>query len=385
MGRTRIAIFYFVWFCAVGIGLPWMPQILTVNGLAPAEVGLVLAVTPACALVSTLWGQLADRTRRHGAVLALLALGGTAGTLGLYWSQSFWPALGCALFGALFGSSISTLADTLTLHATRRAGGSFSRVRVWGSVGFVVASTTFGFAVSAVDRTALLAIAALQGTAAVYTFAAFGKERVEGLAGAPPSFAAMRTLAATPAVRGLLAASCLHWIACAPFHSVYGAHVTAMGFEPRVVGLSTSAAVLSEVAVMVRWPTFAHRLSLPVLLVASFAASGARWVLTAHAGEGLLIALGAVHGLTFAAFYVASVEWMAKHSPDSMRASAQALWVSATFGVGGVVGYLLSGWVWGALGTPRLFELAGAFELVPLALAAWLWRINRGTLRPKPA
>lgn len=386
MGRQRIAIFYFLWFCSVGIGLPFMAAVLKACGYTEAQIGLLLAVSPACAMIfPPLWGQLADKNARHGAVLATLATGCAAGTLTLYLAPSFGPALAAAALGAIFGSSISTLADALAVQAAAEAGGSFSRVRVFGSLGFIAATITFGALVSRVGRETLLVILALQAVAAVYGWVALGRAQSRLAHGPSAGFEGMRQLLGLPGVKSLLAASALHWVACAPYHGIYAPLVAARGFEEWVVAASAGIAVLSEVGVMATWPRWAHRISVPALLSACFLVSGVRWVLTAHASIPLLLLLAVLHGLTFGAFYVAAVEWLARAAPPSLRASAQSLFVAATFGLGGVVGYLSTGALWGAVGAPRAFELAGLFEALPLFLALWLWRINSGTLRPKPA
>jgi MFS transporter, PPP family, 3-phenylpropionic acid transporter len=386
MGRSRIAAFYFLWFSSVGIGLPFMAAVLKAFGYSETQIGLLLAVSPACAMVfPPLWGQLADRAASHGRVLAILATGCATGTALLYLAPSFWPALAAALFGAIFGSSISTLADSVAVQAASDAGGSFSRVRVFGSLGFIAAAVSFGALVSEVGKSTLLVIVGLQAVAGLYAWAALGRAGTRRAPGASAGFAGMRQLLVVPGVRSLLFASALHWVACAPYHGIYAPLVSSLGFPPWVVAASAGIAVASEVAVMVTWPRWAHRVSVPALLVLSFGASGVRWVLTAHASIPMLLVLAVVHGLTFATFYIAAVEWMSKVAPPSLRASGQSLFVAATFGVGGVLGYLASGALWGVVGPPRLFELAGVFEALPLALALWLWRINGGTLRPKAA
>lgn len=386
MLRRRIATFYFVLFCAVGIGLPWMPQVLKARGLTSPQVGFALALSPFCAMVfPPLWGQLADRTRRHGLVLAVLTLGMALGTLGTFFTTGFLQVTLCMLLGAIFGSSVSTLADTLAMHAAVESGASFSRVRVFGSLGFIAAAATFGLAVHTVDDRTLLVIFGCQVAAGLFALVLLRGAATASPPGSSAGLPGLKQVLLSKGVRGLLAASALHWVACAPYHGVFGPHVKAQGFDNSVVGISAAIGVASEVLVMVTWPRWAHRVRLPVLLAICFAASGARWVLTAHAGPVGLCLLGLLHGLTFAAFYVAAVGWMATAAPPALRASAQSLFVSATFGFGGMVGYLLSGWLWERVGTPRLFELAGAFELVPLGLALWLWRMNGERSRPKPA
>lgn len=82
----------------------------------------------------------------------------------------------------------------------------------------------------------------------------------------------------------------------------------------------------------------------------------------------VLMALAVIHGLTFGAFFAASVGYMAKAAPDSLRATGQAMFVACAFGLGGLLGYLATGAAYDALGGHRLFLVGAGLEVVPMLL-----------------
>jgi MFS transporter, PPP family, 3-phenylpropionic acid transporter len=146
-------------------------------------------------------------------------------------------------------------------------------------------------------------------------------------------------------------------------------HVTALNLPPWVVSASASVGVAAEVGVMFTWPRWGHRISPRTLLIVSFVASAARWLgMAVFDSPAAFLALAAIHGLTFGAFYLASVAYMADAAPGSLRATGQALFVAATFGVGGLVGYLGTGAGYDALGGHKLFAVAAAAALLPALL-----------------
>src|SRR6185295_789258 len=123
-----------------------------------AQIGALLAITPVLALLAPpFWGHLADRTGRADRVLSVLALGTCLSFLPLMVVRSF-PAIAatCVAY-SFFYSSITTVVDSLALQRVTSEGGSFSRLRLFGSVGFVVSTTLFGLAVSSVDGRVVLA------------------------------------------------------------------------------------------------------------------------------------------------------------------------------------------------------------------------------------
>jgi PPP family 3-phenylpropionic acid transporter len=245
-------------------------------------------------------------------------------------------------------------------------GGTYAGIRTWGSLGFVMASLPFGFLIKDVDRVTVLVPLVLLASAALACGLTLARLPGRFHEGPKPSFQSAFALARQPEVFLFLLATCLHWVACAPYHGSLAPHVKDLGLPPWVVGACASAGVISEIAVMLTWSRWAYRLTTRQVLVGCFAASSVRWAIMSFTSDPvLLVASAGLHGLTFGAFYLASVEWMVQRAPGSLRATGQTLFVAATFGVGGIVGYHISGGLYDALGGHRLFAVAAVMALVP--------------------
>lgn len=374
--------FYFLFFMAVGLTLPFVPEYLRTLGLDAGDVGLLLAVNPIFAIVGPpLWGAAADRLGRPGLVLFVLAAGAAAGYGLLAQASSFAGALGALCLQASFGASVTTVADALALERIRHTRVSYAHLRACGSLGFVVSTLVFGFAVERIDVRAVVAAALVLAVCAVFTGLTLARAPAVRRSGPAPSIAAMGALLRHREIAFLLAASALHWIACAPYHAVLTLHLEDLAHSPRIVSLSSSVAVSSELVVMLSFPRWGGRASPKALLAAAFLASALRWACVAATDDAvMLVASAALHGLTFGCFYVAAVAWMTERTPPSLRASGQALFVASTFGIGGLVGFTGAGQGYQHLGGHTLFALAAALELAPLALVTLA-----GGARRKPA
>ena len=362
-----LILFYVLYFMTVGVSLPFMPGYFKTLGFSGAQSGTLLAVGPMFALfMPPLWGQLADRTGKPGLVLLGSTLGGVLGYGLLAGATTFTQALIALSVHATFATSITSLADTLAFHHVQRHGGTYAGIRTWGSLGFVLASLPFGFLVKDVDRTTVLVPLVLLSAAALACGLTLARLPGRVHEGPKANFQNAFALARRPEVFLFLLATCLHWIACAPYHGSLSPFVRDLGLPPWVVGLSASVGVGSEIAVMMTYSRWAPRLSTKTVLMACFVASSARWALMAITSDPVvLVAAAAIHGLTFGAFYLASVEWMVQRAPGSLRATGQTLFVAATFGVGGIVGYRVSGGLYDLLGGHRLFAVAAVMALVP--------------------
>lgn len=369
----RLAAAYVLYFAGIGITLPFLPGYLANLGMSGAQVGALLAVGPSLALIMPpVWGQLADRTGRGGMIVTGLCLGAALGYGLLARAATFTQALLALGLVQVFASAVTSQLDALALHHAHASGTSYVSMRLWGSVGFVAATLAFGLSVERLDEAVALVPLALLVAMAVWTWLTLGAGPARVREGPTPGLFAGLGLLRRLDIALLLAATALHWIACAPYHGVFTLHVTAHGWPPSVVSWSSAVAVSSELLVMLSWPRWGARRSTHALLGWAFGASALRWLLVAAAGEPwLLVASSALHGLTFGAFYLAAVASMTSRVPPSLRATGQSLFVAATFGLGGLVGFGGAGWAYDVLGGPRLFAAAALAEALPLA-AIWL-------------
>lgn len=357
---------YAIHFATVGILLPFLPAYLASLSFSATQVGMLLAISPAMALFAPhLFGHVADQRGRPDRVLRLIVIGSAICFAPLAFAGSL-PQVALALAGyAFFSSSMTSVLDSLALQRAAARGESYAHLRLFGSAGFVVSSIAFGLAVARVDRRTILVPLALMLAASLWSFslrarlpASGGRRLLDGLA-----------LLARREVALLLACSCLHWIACAPYHGMFALHLAALGLPPSVVGLGAGFGVLAEIAVMYLHPSWARRTTPRQLLCLAFAASAARWVGTALVSTpAAIVALCLIHGLTFGAFYVGAVGALDDRVPHTARASGQSMFVSITFGVGGLVGYFAAGAGYDALGGRGLFLAAAAVDVLAAAL-----------------
>ncbi len=368
--HTRLCVFYLLMFMGVGISLPFFPQYYKSLKFSGAQIGALLAIGPLFAMVMPpFWGQLADRWGRPGRVLGLLTVGSTLGTLALWSVSTFWMVLVSLCVHAVFASSMTTMIDTLALRHVEKEGGSYSGLRLWGSLGFVISSLGYGFSVDVIDRRAITAALLCLTAATAWTWLTFANAPAVHSAGPRPSFLEVAALLRRKDVAVFLAASAMHWIACAPYNGALSMHVTSLNLPPWVVSAAASVGVISEVAVMFTWPRWGHRIEPRTLLIASFLASAARWLgMALFDSPVVLLTLSTIHGLTFGAFYLASVAYMAQAAPGSLRATGQSLYVAATFGIGGLVGYLGTGAGFDVLGGHGLFAVAALAAVLPALL-----------------
>lgn len=384
MGSFDLPLFYVLFFGSVGVTLPWLPAWFDEQGFGPLRVGLLLALHPlAMTLCPPFWGAWADRSGRPDRVLRVLAFGAAVAFFPLLFLEKNYAAtLACVAAYAVFVSSITPTLDSVALRSVDGDGAAFARIRLFGSVGFVVTTFAFGHGVAATGARIVQVAWGFMLAYALWSLRV--NARAEPARGAHP-LAALGLLKDASS-RRLLVACAAHWVACAPYHGSFARLVRDRGFDPSVVGDGVGTGVAAELAVMAAWPLLGGRWSTRTLLVGSFLVSAVRWAAVAFVTEPrLLVALQLLHGFTFAAFYLSAVSEVTTRVAPELRASGQALFAAVTFGLGGCVGFVASGFVLEWAGSPALFGTAALLEgMAALAVAGVAPRI-RAEARPSEA
>lgn len=379
--------FYVCYFIAYGISIPFFPPYLRGLGLSGREVSLLLSVAPTFYLgVPLAWGWLADRTRRPDLLLRIACAGAALGLVPLLSTRTM-PALLLVFVGhQFFAVPVLGLADSLALDRMRRGGGDYTRVRLWGSLSFLAAAFLLGQLLAARGRgSADPIVPSMIGAGFLLaTLASFGLRGQPG--GTPPHLRELGVLLRNRRFLFILIFAPLHWATLAPYHGFLGILASDRGLRPTVTSQAFVVAVASEVAALYLFPRLRRRMGLATLLTISAVVTVVRWALVARTSTALtLVALQSLHGFTFGIFWGAAMAWLAEAVPTPLRATGQAVFNMATFGIGNLIGYTACGRIYDATGGAAAAFTAGAvFELGPLALAIAALTAQLQKRRPTP-
>src|SRR6059036_3480080 len=143
-----LSLFYLTSFAVLGAYLPYINLYLKGIGFSGLQIGIVSALLPLCsALVPTASGLLADRLGRRrdlvvlSSLLALLTFGLV---LGAHRFASV--ALVIGVFAALRAPALP-LVEATAMEISETGGPHYGRMRVWGSIAFIVLAVGAGRAV----------------------------------------------------------------------------------------------------------------------------------------------------------------------------------------------------------------------------------------------
>ncbi len=134
--------------------------------------------------------------------------------------------------------------------------------------------------------------------------------------------------------------------------------------------------VLAEIAVFMLMPRLMRRFSMRSILICAFACAVLRFAMIGWGVESLLLLVIAqlLHGATFGAYHAAAIAAVNQWFPGKLQSRGQALYGSVSFGAGGMLGGLLSGFTWETIGPAWTYTLGSAFALGGLIWLVRGWR-----------
>lgn len=367
----RLSNFYFWYFAFIGAFAPYFALYLKSLGYTASQIGVLLAVNPIARIFGpNVWGWLADHYRARGLLIRLTATATAVSFVAVFVDLGFAWMFMALLVLNMFWCAVLPLAESATLNLLGPRVGTYGRVRLWGSVGFVAVVIAggylldhFGIATLAPMVLVLLALMALS----VFPLPR-DRDVSEHTAHAP-----ILSIVAQPAVMAMFAGFFLMQVAHGPYNAFYSIHLVEAGYSKTVVGWLWALGVVAEIVLFVMLPRLMRAFSLNRILLFSFAVACVRFLLIAWGvgSIGVMFAAQLLHAITFGAFHAAGVAVMHQVFRGRNQARGQALYTSLGYGLGGTLGTLMSGYTWEVWGAQWTFTIAALAALLALVVVAW--------------
>lgn len=368
--HKNLSRFYFVYYFFVGVFVPYWGLYLQSEQFSPVEIGILMSLFQISRIFApNFWGWLADHTEKRTVWIRLNTVLGVLGFIAVFWAQGFWTML--LVMGALslFTSSTMPLSESLTLAHLANTKGHYSRIRMWGSVGFIVASIGLGYIIDWAGISSLLwAILVIQIVLFLLTFTLTEAKVAPHHADDFSVWFILRN----PAVIALLVGCALMVTAHGVLYNFYSIYLAEHGYSKGMIGWLWSVGVICEIGVFMLMPMLMRHFSLKQIILTSLALAVLRFSMIGLAVDNLVLLLIAqgLHAATFGSFHVATVQVVTEFFNGRHQAKGQAIYNSVTYGIGGAIGGIAGGYALEGLGGELTFLLAAAFPLIGFAVIA---------------
>ncbi len=360
----RLSSFYFFYFAFVGAFSPYWSLYLKSLEFSAFQIGVLMSLLQVARIFApNLWGWLADHTGKRVAVVQLAALLSLLCYLGVFAGQSFAWLFVVLLMMSMFWSASLPLVEAITLGHLGEGASGYGRIRLWGSIGFIVAVLVLGYVLdSAPVRVLLWVVLGLKVGVFLFTRHLPEPRLVPHHTDDLPVWQIIRR----PEVAAFLAACFLMAMAHGVYYTFYSIYLVDHGYSKSAVGLLWALGVVCEVLVFLCMPRLNARFGLRNILLASFALAALRFMMIGQGVTSVAVMVFAqtLHAASFGSYHAAAVALTHHYFRGRHQAKGQGLYTSISFGLGGTLGGLMSGYAWGTLGAEWSFGLSALCALL---------------------
>ena len=363
----RLSAFYFFYFAMLGATAPFLPLYFQHLGFAPARIGELVAIPMLMrCLAPNLWGWLGDRSGQRLRIVRFGALCTLLSFALIFVDQSYaWLALVMALH-AFFWHAVLPQFEVITLAHLREQSARYSQVRLWGSIGFIVAVIGLGelFERFSPGLFPAMVVLILAGILLGSLWVPNAVPQARAGQGGEGGFLAQLL---RPGVPAFFLCVALMQLSHGPYYTFLTLHLERLGYERGFIGQMWALGVVAEIVLFLFMARILTRCSVRWVLAASFLLAALRWLLLGNLADhlGVLLFAQLLHAATFGSFHAAAIHFVQRSFGPNQQGQGQALY-AALAGTGGALGALYAGYSWESLSAAWTFAIA---SLVALAAA----------------
>ncbi len=372
----RLSGFYFFYFAFVGAMAPFWGLYLHSLSFSALQIGVLMSLLQVMRIFApNIWGHIADRSGKRVPIVQLAALVCLVAFVGVFFAKTFWPLFLVMSLISFFWSAQLPLVEATTLSHLGARTDRYGRIRLWGSVGFILVVVGLGALldhapISLVPWVVFGLVAGIVVTTRLIPEAEIAHHEHVHI----PITEVLRR----PQVLALFAAALLMAAAHGPYYTFFTIHLVQTGYSKSFAGWLWALGVVCEIGIFLVMPRVFRSVRPETVLLTTLLTAAVRFLLIGwEAGNlPLLLLAQLMHALTFGAYHASALALVHRHFTGRNQARGQALYNSLAFGIGGTLGSLYSGAAWDALGAGMTFSIASGCALA--AAVAFVWRRTPG-------
>ena len=367
------------YFAHIGFFNPYLPLWLQELGLSILAISVLVSVQAATRLFAPYgWGWLSDRTgeriqlMRYSACAALLA------STGLWWDGGVNWLFGVLLFMFMHTSAMMPMSEAAMAHLVTQDGvfnaRRYGRIRLWGSVGFLVTVMVAG---AFFERAGMYHFPAWTvATMLAVTLSVFCLPDLKEAIPAHALRVNVMPVLRQRAVQWFFASVFLHVLSHIGIYVFFSLYLDSLGYSKTMIGLLWALSVVVEIGWFFTQSRWLPRMSLPAWLVLCSVAMVLRMGLTASSAQVLVLLVVAqtLHALTFATHHTVCIALLSQHFSGRLRGRGQALYTVIGYGFPGVIGGLAGGMLSTHYGLASMYWASMVISALAVACALGAWR-----------
>lgn len=368
----RLSAFYLVYFASVGAFVPYWSVYLQSLDFSPGQIGELIAISLITKVFAPyFWGWVADHTGHRLRVIRWTSFLTAAGFFGVFADQSYgWLMLVISIY-SFFWHAVLPQFEVTTINYLGTERVRYSRIRLWGSVGFIVAVMGLGYLFEQFG-VGLLPYVISFLVVAIWLVTFLIRHSPESASGLP--HVSIIRVISNPKVLAFFLACFLIQASHGPYYAFFSIYLEAHGYTPSQIGQLWALGVIAEIAVFLLMHRWLHGIGAIRLFQLAILITALRWVLIGAGVDVLFILLVAqlMHAASYGLYHASAIELVNDYFPGKLQGRGQALYSSISFGLGNALGSLAAGYMWTSISPQSTYYLAAVLCLLGFFVALYL-------------
>jgi MFS transporter, PPP family, 3-phenylpropionic acid transporter len=368
------ALFFFAYYGYVGVFSPFVSLYFADRGMTAAQIGMLMSLVQVMRIFGpNLWGWVADRQHQRVNVLRITATAAVVTFSGFFFGQTFTHFFIVMVVVNLFASAQGPLSEALMLSEMRGDLTHYGRLRLWGSVGFILTVTLAG---PLLDWYGIRLMPAIALALLMLVLAASFRMQESSHGGIHQDAPSVLALLRRREVIAFFTSTFLMIAAHASLYVFYSLYLAQIGYSNTVIGLMWSLGVVVEIVFFFYQAPIFKRFGVRKLMIASLVIAVVRFLMIGFGAQSLVLLLIAqvMHAATFGVHHSASIATLQRWFSGPLQARGQALYTSISYGLGGTLGGLILGGLWDTFGSRTVYLAAAVFSLAGAGAAVLCYR-----------
>ncbi len=365
------------YFAHIGFFNPYLPLWLKSLGLSLWMIGLLTSMQAVTRVFAPyLWGWLSDRSGERVPLMRWCAGMALFCSIGLLFNPSPWWLAVVLLLMFTHTSAMMPMSEAAMAHLVSHQGAldvrRYGRIRLWGSLGFLVTVFVSGawfeaHGMSGFPMWTILTLVAIN-------LSVWNLPNVREEAHHDKGQAGFGEVLRQPQTLWFFATLFFHVLSHVAIYTFFSLYLDELGYGKDMIGVLWAVSVVVEIIGFFTQSRWLHWLSLPAWLCVCTGVMALRMGLTAWFGQLLWVLLLAqcLHVFTFAIQHTVCIAWLSQHFPGRLRGRGQALYAVIGYGFTGVLGALGGAALSTRLGLQTVFWVAIPVALLGLLCALML-------------
>jgi MFS transporter, PPP family, 3-phenylpropionic acid transporter len=367
------SLLYFFYFAASACVTPYLNLFFQNKGISLNQIGLLSAMPMGLTLLAApVWAGIADYFGLHRRILPLIMALAIPFMLMIAIGNTFGVLLPAIILYGFCNSPIMSLSDNSVLSYLGENRHQYGNVRLWGSVSWAVVGWITGWVIERF------------GPGPSYVGFVFFMLLEVWVALKLPEPEMVKDVRYWENLGRVLKDS--RWIAFLSGSFMLGISFTflitymylfmkTLGATNSLTGMAVAASSVLEIPFFIYSGRLLKKVSPQKLILISFVILIIRSILTSQIVNPVWgVAVNLLNGPFYSVYWTGSVNYAREIAPRGLLASAQAFFAASFYGLGGITGAILGGWLYASFGAPLMFQVGAGIAALGLLVYLILGR-----------